>query len=161
MELVLSTLLALYAVVMFTPGYLLLTALVSVAAFVFTKSFFSVLGVLIVMAVLNFLNSALVTTIEPNKYGVITGPAGGGVVGAEGFQARDPVSIHQRLKDNKKEAAKVSNVQGVLEAPSILSSLQISQLDPSERGASTKTLPAMLGIMEHYKTKSAFRFAPG
>ena len=107
MELILSTLLALYAVVMFTSGYLLLTAVVSVAAFIFTKSFFSVLGVLIVMTVLNFLNTVLSTTIEPNKYGVITGPAGGGVVAAEGFQARDPVSIHQRLKDNKKELAKL------------------------------------------------------
>ena len=38
MELVLSTVLALYAVIAFPSGYLLLTAVVSVLAFLFTKS---------------------------------------------------------------------------------------------------------------------------
>jgi len=155
MELLLSTLVAIYAVLTFPTGYLLLTAVMSLAAFIFTESHFSVLGVLVVMTVLRILNIVLNTTIEPTKYGTVTGPVGGNVVAAEGFQAKDPVSIHQRLEGNKKGAPlnpKVQNIQGVLEAPSILSALQISQLDPSERGATTNTLPAMVGITEPIRT---------
>lgn len=155
MELVLSTILALYAVVVFPSGYLLLTAIVAVAAYAFTKSYFGVLGVLIVMVLLNLLKGTLLPTIESSKYGAIGGPQGGGVVGVEGFQPKDPVSIHQRLAADKKGGPlqpKVDKVQGVLEAPSILSSLQISQIDPFENGASTETLPATVGIMENIRT---------
>jgi hypothetical protein len=154
-ELVLSTILALYTVVVFPSGYLLLTAIISVAAYAFTKSYFSVLGVLIVMIVLNLLKGVLLPTIESNKYGAISGPTGGSIVGVEGFQPKDPVSIHQRLAADKKGAPlepKIKMVQGVLEAPSILNSLQISQIEAFENGASGKTLPATVGINEKIRT---------
>ena len=125
MEVILSTILAAYAVVSFPPGYLLLTAIVSIAAYAFTESYFSVVGVLIVMSVLRLLKSTLLPTIESSRYGAINGPDGS-VKGAEGFQPRDPVSIHKRIEEGKKGAPlqpKGDGVQGVLEAPSILSSL--------------------------------------
>lgn len=155
MELVLSTLLALYAVIVFPSGYLILTAVVSVLAFLFTKSYFGVLGVLLVMVLLNLLKGVLLPTIESNRYGAITGPMGGTIKGVEAFQPKDPVSIHQRLVAGKKGEPlqpKVNKVQGVLEAPSILNSLQISQIDSFENGASTQTLPATVGINENIRT---------
>lgn len=155
MELVLSTVLALYAVIVFPSGYLILTAIVSILAFLFTKSYFGVLGALIVMVVLNLLKGVLLPTIESNRYGAITGPSGGAIKGVEAFQPKDPVSIHQRLAGDKKGEPlqpKVDKIQGVLEAPSILSSLQITQIDPFENGASTETLPAMVGINEKIRT---------
>lgn len=65
---------------------------------------------------------------------------------AEGFQARDPVSIHQRIVGVKKDLPlkpKLSQVTGVLESPEILDSMQISQIE-SDEGASSVTLPASL-----------------
>jgi hypothetical protein len=94
MELVLSTLLALYAVVVFPSGYLILTAIVSILAFLFTKSYFGVLGVLIVMVVLNLLKGVLLPTIESNRYGAITGPSGGAIKGVEAFQPKDRTWAH-------------------------------------------------------------------
>uniref|UniRef100_A0A6C0K4K3 Uncharacterized protein n=1 Tax=viral metagenome TaxID=1070528 RepID=A0A6C0K4K3_9ZZZZ len=155
MELLLSTIIALYAVVVFPSGYLLLTAILTVAAYLFTKSYFSVLGVLIVMVLLNALNAVFLTTVESNKYGAITGPTGGTIVGVEAFQPKDPVSIHQRLSSDKRGLPlqpKVNQVQGVLEAPSILNSLQISQIDSFENGASSKALPATVGVTERIRT---------
>jgi hypothetical protein len=155
MELLLSTLVSIYAVLTFPTGYLILTAVLSLGAFIFTESHFSVLGVLIIMTVLRFLNLVLNTTVEPSKYGAVAGPIGGKIVAAEGFQQKDPVSIHQRIKDNRSDAPlnpKVENIQGVLEAPSILNSLQISQMDPSERGGAAQTLPAMVGVTEPIRT---------
>lgn len=152
MELVLSTIIALYAVIAFPPGYLILTAIVSVAAFIFTESYFSVLGVLVVMSVLQMLKSVLTPTVESNMYGAVNGPAGGRVVGVEGFQPKDPVSIHKRVAEAKMNTPKVQSVQGVLETPSILSALQISSVDPGERGVSRETLPAMLGAAEPIRT---------
>lgn len=154
MELVLSTVLALYVVIAFPSGYLLLTAVMAVLAFLFTKSYFGVLGVLIVMIVLKFLQGALLPTIESSGYGTINGPKGG-IKGAEGFQPKDPVSIHQRLVSDKKGQPlqpKVNQVQGVLEAPSILSSLQISQIDSFENGVPAETLPATVGVNEKIRT---------
>ena len=155
MELLLSTLLALYAVVTFPSGYLLLTAIVSVAAYAFTESYFSVLGVLILMTLLRIIKSALLPTIEPSRYGAVGGPVGGAVVGVEGFQPKDPISIHKRVTDTKGGnplQPKVQNVQGVLESAGILNSLQISEVAASERGAATQTLPAMVGMTEPIRT---------
>jgi hypothetical protein len=155
MELVLSTLLALYAVIVFPSGYLILTAVVSVLAFLFTKSYFGVLGALLVMVFLNILKTMLLPTIESTRYGAITGPSGGAIKGVEAFQPKDPVSIHQRLATGKKGEPlqpKVNKIQGVLGAPSILNSLQISQIDSFESGASTQTLPATVGINENIRT---------
>jgi hypothetical protein len=151
MELILSTILALYAVAVFPPGYLILTAIVSIMAYTYTESYFGVLGVLIIMTILRLLKSVLVPTIE-SQYGAVSGPTGGKVVGVEGFQPKDPVSIHKRVAETKKTQSKTDNVQGVLEAPSILNSLQISNVDPAERGVSRQTLPAILGTSEPIRT---------
>jgi len=144
MEEIVATLLAAYAVVAFPPGQLLLTAILSIAAYVFTESTYSVVGVLFIMSLLQILKKGLTPIIDSNTYGAIGGPRGGSVVGSEGFQTKDPISIHQRPVENKRIQSS-SDVQGVLEMPSILNSLQISKIDPTEEGSSMNTLPAIVG----------------
>jgi hypothetical protein len=69
----------------------------------------------------------------------------------EGFQPKDPISIHQRITKEKgsgplKPATNV--ITGVLESPEILSSLQISAVSPVEQGAAGSVRPASLKAPE-------------
>jgi hypothetical protein len=69
----------------------------------------------------------------------------------EGFQPRDPISIHQRIEDNKSGSPlkpKTSTITGVLESPEILDSLQISPVLPAEQGCAMNTLPAPVKAAE-------------
>ena len=69
----------------------------------------------------------------------------------EGFQPKDPISIHQRITKEKgtgplKPPANV--ITGVLESPEILSALQISAVNPVEQGAAGSVRPASLKAPE-------------
>jgi hypothetical protein len=69
----------------------------------------------------------------------------------EGFQPKDPISIHQRISKEKTPAPLNPNtgvVTGVLESPEILSSLQISAVSPVEQGAAGSVRPASLNAPE-------------
>jgi hypothetical protein len=69
----------------------------------------------------------------------------------EGFQAKDPISIHKRIEKNKAAAPlnpKTATITGVLESPEILDSLQISPVLPAEQGGAKHTLPATLKAPE-------------
>jgi hypothetical protein len=69
----------------------------------------------------------------------------------EGFQPKDPISIHQRISKEKTPAPLNPNtnvVTGVLESPEILSSLQISAVSPVEQGAAGSVRPASLKAPE-------------
>ena len=154
MEIVLSFLTALFAVYTFPTGYLALTAVVTILTFCVTESYHAVLGVLITMVFIR----VITTTLEPSNraitnYGAIGGPAGGPVQGAmEGFQPRDPVSIHQRLANDKVAGPKVEKIYGVLESPGILDSLQITSISDEDKGATQTTLPATAGAYEIIRT---------
>ncbi|NBV77902.1 hypothetical protein EBR66_07085 [bacterium] len=47
----------------------------------------------------------------------------------EGFQSKDPVSVHTRLEAVKLPAPKVENITGVLESPSILDNTPLQAMD--------------------------------
>jgi len=153
MEIILSFLAALFAMYSFPTGYLALTAVLTIVAFCVTESHDAVLGTLVVMIFLRVITTVLEPTSSKPSYGAIGGPVGGPVVGVvEGFQPRDPVSIHQRLAEDKQVAPKVDKIFGVLESPNILNSLQISGIPDGEQGASSKTMPAVPGAYETIRT---------
>lgn len=69
----------------------------------------------------------------------------------EGFQPKDPISIHQRISKEKGSGPlnpRESVITGVLESPDILSSLQISAVNPVEQGAAGSVRPASLNAPE-------------
>jgi len=153
MEIVLSFLAALFALYTFPTGYLALTAVLTILTFCITESHEAVLGALVVMIFLRVITTVLEPSHIPLKYGAIGGPIGGPVTGVvEGFQPRDPVSIHQRLVADKKVEPKVDKIYGVLESPNILDSLQIAKLSEDEQGAARSTVPASLGAYEAIRT---------
>ena len=153
MEIVLSFLAALFALYTFPTGYLALTAVLTILTFCITESHEAVLGALVVMIFLRVITTVLEPSKVPIKYGAIGGPTGGPITGVvEGFQPRDPVSIHQRLVADKQVAPKVDKIYGVLESPNILDSLQIAKLSEGEEGATRSTVPASLGAYEVIRT---------
>jgi hypothetical protein len=73
----------------------------------------------------------------------------------EGFQPRDPISIHQRITANKTAGPlkpKSPAVTGVLESPNILSSFEIRTVAPEERGAAARTMPA--AVKENFRIRT-------
>ena len=134
-DLILAGFGALYIVLTFPQGLLILTAVVAVAVYLYTKSMRNVVGTFALMILLNFLTSALTPKVIKVASLTNTVPEGFQVKAPEGFQVKDPVSIHQRIKEAKKGAPlnpKVSQISGVLESPEILDSLQISEIDSNE-----------------------------
>ena len=154
MEIILLFLAALFAMYTFPTGYLALTAVLTIVAYCATESYDAVLGALIIMIFLR----VITMTLEPSKpsyvhYGAVAGPVGGPVSAAmEGFQPKDPISIHQRLAADKVTGPKVEKIYGVLESPEILDSMQISNIPDDERGATHSTMPAMAGAYEPIRT---------
>ena len=73
----------------------------------------------------------------------------------EGFQPRDPISIHQRITANKTaEPLKHTSagITGVLESPNILSSLELRSSSAEERGAAATAMPA--GLKENFRIRT-------
>jgi hypothetical protein len=99
-----------------------------VAAYFATQSLHVVIGVLIGSFVLFQFNNIMAPKIvEPVGY-------------SEGFQVKDPISIHQRIKTAHVPTPPPSMITGVLESPEILDNLQIAKLD--EAGAARRVQPA-------------------
>ena len=145
-ELILAAVAAFYIVLTFPLGLMGLTAAVSGAVFLVYKSVSCVFAVLVAMIVVRFLTVLL----KPQPLANLPGFGGlkdGFQNKKEGFQPKDPVSIHQRIVDDKAPGPlqpKVQDVTGVLESAKILDSLQIANLNKAESGGSSSTLPASL-----------------
>jgi hypothetical protein len=142
-DVILAGFAAFYSILMFKQGMLVLTALAVVGMYMYTKSMRVVVGTFVLMIALDWLNKSLNPKVKVSSQiaNLIKN-----IEPVEGFQVKDPVSIHQRIIGVKKEQPlqpKVSQVMGVLESPEILDSLQISEID-SDEGASSVTLPASL-----------------
>jgi hypothetical protein len=61
----------------------------------------------------------------------------------EGFQSKDPVSVHTRLEAVKLSAPKVENITGVLESPSILDNTPLQAMDSlASEGVPGASIPA-------------------
>jgi len=128
-EVILMAVFFLYGLVYYKRNYLLATCAIAVGAYLVTQSIHVTIGVLIGSFVLYQFNYIMTPAVsQPTGYNI-----------NEGFQARDPISIHQRIEAAKKEQVKPSSIVGVLESPSILDNLH---LGPSEEGGSKRTQAA-------------------
>ena len=152
-ELILAAVAAFYIVLTFPLGLMALTAAVSGAVFVVYKSVGYVAAILIVMILVRILTVAL----KPEPLSKLPGFKGllEQFQNKEGFQPRDPVSVHQRVTTEKGTGPlqpKVDEVTGVLESAKILDRLQIANLNKAESGGSSSTLPASLSGIPPIRT---------
>lgn len=130
---------ALYVLFFFPTGLMLLTYAFAVGVFVLQNSIVSAAGVFIFMIALRMLSSLLTPT-------VVSAPKASG---REGFQAKDPISIHQRIAAVKAAAPPATGMApgeltGVLETSRILDTMQIADIAPEEAGAALAPAPAPL-----------------
>ena len=129
-EVILLAIFFLYGLVSYKRNYLLVTCAIGVAAYFATHSVHVVVGVLIGSFVLFQFNSIMTPKIvEPVGY-------------REGFQAKDPISIHQRIKTAHVATQPTPMITGVLESPEILDNLQIASVGSDETGAARRVQPA-------------------
>lgn len=122
---------ALYVVFYYPVGYIILTGCLAAAGFIVTNDLKTALGAIIFMIALRTLGNIL----SPKKL-VVSGPS------AEGFQAKDPLTIHQRITKEKKPVAKVPAVTGVLESANIFDNLHVGRVEPTEEGFANSSLAA-------------------
>jgi len=138
-----------YGLLSFPTHYMTALCIVSLVLYVVTKSVTSVIVL--------FAGAALLRLF------MVEGPRNPALPGSEvknsvytqqqreGFQPRDPISIHQRIETNKTGSPlkpKTATITGVLESPEILDSLQISPVLPAEQGCAMNTLPAPVKAAE-------------
>ncbi len=124
---------ALYIVFYYPLGYAILTASIAVVAYLMSGELTAALGVAVFMIFLRWIGNVL----QP-----VAAPRVAAAAGKEGFQAKDPITIHQRITKEKVKAPPVRGVTGVLESPNILGSLHIGTLSREEEGFTNSTLPA-------------------
>jgi len=125
----------LYIFFYYPLGYAILTASIAVVAYLVTNEMTAALGVAVFMIFLRWIGNVLQPVAAAPTKRV-------DAAGKEGFQAKDPITIHQRIAKAKTTAAPVRGVTGVLESPSILGSLHIGTLSREEEGFTNSTLPA-------------------
>jgi hypothetical protein len=127
----------LYIFFYYPLGYAILTASIAVVAYVMTNELTASLGVAVFMIFLRWIGNALQPITSSSAAARVAAAAG-----KEGFQAKDPITIHQRITKEKSAVPPVRGVTGVLESPSILGSLHIGTLSREEEGFTNSTLPA-------------------
>jgi hypothetical protein len=135
---------SLYAFYSFPTGYFLLVACFSVISYIISYDFSAPIGVIIVMILMRWLGNVL----KPSKQGFqasapIPPPSKKDKV-EEGFQAKDPITIHQRIASQKKTQSKGGEPTGILESPNILDNFHISEIKSGEEGFANSTMPAAL-----------------
>jgi len=138
-----------YGLFTFPTSYMTAVAIVSLVAYVATKSVSTVAVLFIGAALLRLF--IVPRAINPALPGSEVKVSMYSAQQKEGFQPKDPISIHQRLEKNKGKAPlnpKASTITGVLESPEILDSLQISPVLPAEQGGAMHALPANLKATE-------------
>lgn len=132
LEVILLVVFFLYGLVSYKRNYLLVTTAIAVVTYMVTKSIHVAVGVLIGSFVLFQFNQVMAPPpTKPDPVGY-----------SEGFQAKDPISIHQRIKTTAVNQVAPSMITGVLESPDILDNLQITNMSPSEEGSSRRVQPA-------------------
>lgn len=154
-ELIVAVVAALYIALMFPFGLMALTVVAAAAVFLVYKSVTYVAATLVIMIVARYLTVILKPQPLQNIAGFGSMKDGFQDKKKEGFQPRDPVSIHQRVVGEKAPGPlepKVQDVTGVLESAKILDSLQIANLNKAESGGSTSTLPASLSGIPPIRT---------
>jgi hypothetical protein len=123
----LVALLSIWIVFMYPVGFIILSACVGVIAYVVTSDFATVFGALLLMVILRVLGDILKPAVGGRK---------------EGFQAKDPITIHQRIVKEQVKPKKVDAITGILESANILETQPLGSLHPSEEGFTNSTQPA-------------------
>ena len=136
-----------YALFAFPIGYSLLIACFAIISLVITSDLAAPIGVVIVMILLRWLTNVL----KPSKDGfqdVISAPPAKipAPKKTEGFQVKDPISIHQRIVAQKKPESKDSSLTGILGSPDILDNYHVSDIKAEEEGFTNSTMPAPLNM---------------
>lgn len=141
--------LSVLAIFLFFPvNTMLLTFVVAGIAYAVTQDCTPALAVLLGAIALHTFN----VLMKPSPVPLYT--ANGDPV-VENFQPRDPISIHQRISNNKGNGPlkpKVRSITGVLESPNILSSFEVRSLADEEVGAAARTMPA--GVRENFRIQT-------
>ena len=151
-EIVILAAAVVYGLVTFPVTYMTATSVLGLLAYLLTKSVSTVAMVFIGAALLRlFIVPRAINPALPGsemKDSVYTKQQ------REGFQARDPISIHQRIEKNKMTAPlnPKATITGVLESPEILDSLQISPVLPAEQGGAMHSRHAALKAGENIPT---------
>ena len=145
----LIVLLAVYAIYALPLGTALLSIGGAAIVFALTKSKMFAAGVIVIGIMSNSLNGP---TVRPTAVAVSVplpvAPTAPVPVAApvEGFQARDPVSVHTRLETVKIPAPlapKVQNITGVLESANILDNSPLMAMDSlAHEGVPGASIPA-------------------
>ena len=147
-EIVILVAAVVYGLVTFPTTYMTATSVAGLLAYLVTKSVSTVAIIFIGAALLRlFIVPRAINPALPGsemKASVYTQQQ------REGFQAKDPISIHQRIEKNKAGAPlnPKATITGVLESPEILDSLQISPVLPVEQGGAMHSSHATLKAKE-------------
>jgi len=152
-ELILIGVCALGIFLFFPVPTMLATFVIAGIAYFITKSCSVALGVLVAASVLHAFNILMKPVPAVPIYSSTEDRDS--EMSAEGFQPRDPISVHQRITANKTaEPLKQTGagITGVLESPHILSSLELRSSSHEERGAAAKAMPA--GVKENFRIRT-------
>lgn len=140
----LIVLLGVYAIYVLPLGTALLSIGGAAIVFALTKSKMFAFGVIVIGILFENLNGPRVVPMAraplvPPAPLLPSGPAGP----MEGFQARDPVSVHTRIKEIDVTLPKVQNITGVLESPSILDNSPLMAMESlAQEGVPGSSIPA-------------------
>ena len=134
----------LYILFYYPIGYIILTVAIAVITFLMNRDYTTPLGVLVVMIIIRTLGDLL--TPKPKMATPYTEDfqAPAKPVAKEGFQAKDPISIHQRITKQRVPQAPVDSVTGVLESPDILDNFKVGKVSAIEEGFTNSVQPANL-----------------
>lgn len=124
-----ALLLALYTVYAQPLGTALVTFGIAAILFGFTKSMVTVAFVMIVPFAIKLFNAALYPKMKVKAYADPSATSGAPI---EGFQAKDPASIHARIVESKQPAPLqpgIANPTGVLESPHILDNTPLQSME--------------------------------
>jgi hypothetical protein len=125
---------------------MILTVVIGIVGYIATRSFATIIGLFIMSILFNILFQSKLNDVSTVKAvhgneSIYTKQQ------REGFQPKDPITIHQRIEKEKKEGPLQQNVDtitGVLESSKILDALQIKEVRPVEQGGSMNTRPSSL-----------------
>lgn len=140
----------LFALFTFPTNYMTATAVLALIAYLLSKSVVTVLGIFIGAAILRIFLPVEMKSLPGSDVPISRYTEQQKYRGKEGFQPKDPISVHQRITSNKtgEPLKPLNTITGVLESPDILNSLQISAVLPVEQGGSMCTGPASLKAPE-------------
>lgn len=137
----------LYVLFYYPVGYIILTVAIAVISFLMNRDYVTPLGVLLVMIIIRTLGDLLTPkpkAAKPYAEDFQASAIKPAEPAKEGFQAKDPISIHQRITKQRVSLPAVDSVTGVLESPDILDNFKVGAVSAAEEGFTNSVQPASL-----------------